>query len=813
MHLTFLSAAIPLTKTIAYSQRDDDYTVTPYPMVTRVTSHNVDVKNMLEFATAIRQQGRLGRCLLFGHLDKELVDESRAGHAVEADHEWICFDFDKVDAAPTMEGALAAIGKYLPPICAKTECVIQLSPSCFHPRATKLSAHIFFRLAEPTPAKVLKDWIVRINFDHLQEQIRLTDSGNALSFPLDRCVTDASRLLYISPPKTVGFESPLAEVDALAHFRGAPALSVPYFVPVTREEMNAKINELRKANMLDEREFRTTTVKGMEMLLQPGACMVHDIRSSGDGYIRFNINGGDSQAYWINLREPQIIGNFKGEPYMYTREAAPEFFKALTKSLSAMPATTRTSPATEVLAFYATNRGSSLYIGTYDRAHDVLRVEKSTEAGAISWLKQFGVPLKGVLPHYDLTYDISSDIRYEEGYPVINLYARTEFIKEYAGLPKTQSLDNVFERLQKECPVIYKTIMSCAGDARSALGLINWISYIFQNRTKTDTAWLLHGTEGTGKGMLVGKILRPLFGDSNVGQILMNNVDSSFNSLLSGKLIVNVDEAAMSRTRDKVEAMAKLRNWITERTIVINEKREVEREETSFVNFIFTANDMRPLMIPEGDRRFHVGTRQEIRLHYMPNEIAALEQGEELPHFAAILGELMVDEHWVRNPEKTDQKAQLFENTHSLLDRVGYALRDGDTQFFIEARPSDLMRQVSGSGGVLPMQQYDALIRAMLDKSLNVLGSDDLFVLFHTVINDTKIFSDNPTQQKSIYARYGLAPKPRESHRCKRLGKVRHGVKAPEWKDVPEYVLEAVQHMITKADDTNVIPMNKRGST
>lgn len=801
MQLTFLSAAIPLTKTIAYSERDDDYTTTPYPMITRVSSHGVTVNNMLEFALAIRQQGELGRCLLFGHLDKELVDESRAGHAVEAHHEWVCFDFDKVDAAPTMEGALAAIGKYLPAQCSKAECVVQLSPSCFHPRATKLSAHVFFRLAEPTPAKVLKEWIVRINFDHLPEQIRLTDSGNALSFALDRCVTDASRLLYIAPPKTVGFESDLLPEDSIVHFRGTAGLVIPFFTPVTREEINAKINELRKANMLDERQFRTTQVKGMEMLLDPGACMVHDIRSSGDGYIRFNINGGDSQAYWINLREPQIIGNFKGEPYMYTREAAPEFFKALTKSLSSMPATTKTSPSTEVLAFYATNRGSGIYIGTYDRAKDILRVEQSNESGALSWMKQFGVPIKGVLPHYDLAYDISSDIRYEEGYPVINLYARTDFIKEYSDLPRTQDLDNVFARLQEECPVIYRTINSCAGDARSALGLINWIGYIFQTRKKTDTAWLLHGTEGTGKGMLVNKVLARLFGADNVGQIMMNNVDSSFNSLLSGKILINVDEVAMSRTRDKVEAMAKIRNWITEPYIVINEKRVVERREESFVNFIFSANDMRPLMIPEGDRRFHVGTRQETRLLYMPNEVAVLEQGEELPAFAKILGELQVDEHWVRNPEKTEQKSRLFESTHSILDRIGYALRDGDAQFFIEARPSDLMRQVSGSSGVLPIRQYDELLRGMLDGAFNVIGHDDLFVLFHTVVNDVKVFSDNPTQQKSIYNRYNLLPKAKESHRCKRTGKVRHGIKAPEWKPVPDYISETVTDNNQVSDD------------
>lgn len=811
MRLIFLSAAVPLTKTLSYSKRDDAYTTAPYPMVTRVTSHEVEVHNMLEFAQAVREQGQMGRCLMFGQLDSPLVDESRAGRSIPSDHDWICFDFDKVDAAPTIEGAMYAIGKYLPKVCHHAECVIQLSPSCFNPRATKLSAHVFFKLSEPTSSKVLKDWIVRINFELLEGQIKLTDSANALSFALDRCVTDSSRLLYIAPPKTVGFESDLTPENSLVHLEGHAAVVVPHFTPVTRDEMNLKINQLRKSLELPERSFRTTMVRDQEMMLEPGECVITDVRSSGEGYIRFNINGGNSLAYWINLKEPNIIGNFKGEPYMFTKEAAEPFYKALIKQLQAMPSSSKTIGANiEVLAFYATNRGSKVYVGTYDRATDRLRVEGSTEKAAYSWMGQFGVPIKPSLPHFDLVYDVTSDIRYEEGYPVINLYERTDFIKEFSDLDRTQPLKDAAYRLSVKCPVIYKTLASCTGDARSLEGLINWVAYIFQTRKKTDTAWVLHGTEGTGKGQFMKNVLRPLFGQQNVTQIMMNNVDSNFNSLIDGKIIVNIDEAAMSRTRDKVETMSKLRNWITESTIIINTKKIAEYEAPNNANFIVTANDTRPIHIPEGDRRFHVATRQESRLFYTPNEIAVLEQGEELPEFAKLMGELIVDEAWVRNPEMNEQKARLFESTHSLLDRVGFAIRDGDTQFFLDARPTDSQRAASTSGGLMPIRQYDDMLRAMVDGTFNVLTFDDLFVLFQVTINDSKIFSDNPTQQRAIYNRFNLGPKNRETHRCKRQKKTRYGSVAPSWKDLPPEIIESYPHIFaTNPADTNVVPMKK----
>lgn len=806
MKLTFLSAAIPLTKTITYSQRDDLYTVSAYPMITRVHSHEYEANSMLEFAKLIREQGNKGHCLMFGQLDRPLVDESRAGHSLELPHDWICFDFDKVDAPPTMEGALAAIGEYLPKACHKAECVIQLSPSCFHPRATKLSAHVFMRLSEPYASSILKDFIVWANFNGpLKDQIRLTDSANSLSFALDRCVTDASRLIYIAPPKMVGFKSPLEARDAIAHYKGTP-LTIAPFTPITREQMSAHINELRKANNLEEREFKTVNVRGIDVLRHPGECVIHDVRTSGDGYIRFNINGGNSLAYFINLREPQLVGNFKGEPYMYTHEANEQFYKALTKAAQAMPSNSRSSASTEVLAFYATNRNSSLYIGTYDRVTDELRVDKSTETAAASWLKQFGVPIKPVLPHYDLIHDVQSNVRYEEGYPVINLYSRTDFIKQYSELDRTLALGKSLLRLEQECPVIYKTMASITGDERSLMCFLNWIAYIFQKREKTGTAWLLWGIQGSGKGMFLTHVCKPIFGVT--AQILMSTIDAGFNALLEGQLIVNIDEAAMTRSRDKIEMMSKLKNWITEPTIVINQKMEGHREVPSFVNFIFTSNDTRPIIIDDDDRRFHVGTRQTVRLQYKPNEMAILVQGEELPQFAAILGELIIDEHWVRNPEMTSAKSQLFEATHSLVDRVALALAEGDATFFFEARPDNIQLQTGRA--LLPIREYDALLTAMVDDKFNVISKEDLYVLFQTVVNDPRYFPENPTEQRRIYARHNLMPGDKESHRSKRTGKTTYGIKAPKWKPVPEHLLDVIKRDVPETKTGTVVPIGKK---
>lgn len=812
MQLTFLKAAMPLSKTITYSSRDDTFTMSHYPLAKRMTSNEVTVKDMTDFRDAIEDEGALGKCLLLGGLDRPLIDESRADHACKDwEHEWVCFDLDKVDAHPSLEGALSAIERYLPACVQRAECVIQLSPSCFNPRATKLSCHIFMKLSKPVKSAVLKDFLIWANFNGaLAPFISLTENANALSYKVDRCVTDPSRLIYIAPPRMVGFENRMETSQWLAHFGGEADFTIPQFTPVTREQINTKINELRDEQGLERKEFRTVKFRGFDVLegTEPG--VISDVRASGGQYIRFNLNGGDSLAYFIDLKRPELIHNFKGEQAIFTKDVDDKFYKALVKTAQQVPIRSSIPESTEVLAFYATNRGSKVYVGTYDRASDNLRVDISSENAAASWLQQFGVPGKNILPHYDLTHDISSNVRYEEGYPVINLYERTNFMKQFGEASKHRDLEATIKEMDVLCPVIMKFARSITGDQRSCHGFINWLAFIFQYRVKTGTAWLLWGTEGSGKGKFLEHVCKPLLGQHSVGQVMMSNIDSQFNSLLEGKLLVNIDEAAMSRTRDTVEAMAKLRNYITEATLVINAKNITEREVPSFCNFIISSNDFKPVVLNPSDRRMHVGTRQETRLIPTPNEFATLVQGEELPHFARLLGELVVDEYWVRNPELTEQKIRLFESTHSLADSVAVAIQQGDTTFFFEGRPNPIQMGTSRDAMLLPIKQYDELLRGMLNGQLNMLTHEDLYVLFSVVINNPKGFPDNATAQRNIFNKYGLLGK--KTQYCHRTQKSRYGIAAPTWQDVPDHLIEAIFPPMpaqSVADTQRIVPISK----
>lgn len=808
MQLTFLRAALPLTKTIAWSPRDEQYTTKPYPLISRVSSELREVTDAASFAASLLAAADAHWSLLKGSLDAPLSNESRAGHAVDAPHEWVVFDFDGVDCEPSFEGALQAITKYLPRECHDVDCVVQLSSSAFRRDTTRLSCHVFMLLEEPRTTHELTDWLTAQNYRlPLKDEVRLNDSGMSLHYPLDRSVASPAKLIYIAAPRCIGFEPSIK--DHIRVFNGRKrCAALDKVAPPPQADQHALLNALREAAGMPAREWKTRFADGKEILFNAEPCVIHDIKPSGDGFIRFNMNGGDSQAYFINIREPALIGNFKGEPYLQTAQVAPDLFKSLTKAAHALPQ--RLPPPTlEPLAFYATNRESTIFIGSYDREHDELRVDPASIGAAQSWLAAYGVPRTANLPHYDLTCDMTSSIRFEDGYPIINLYRQTEYMKQFAA-PAAHDLPcnkGVLGLMAEAAPTTMRIMRHALGSNDNALlYFVNWVAAVFQRRDRTMTAWVLHGRQGTGKGLIVHHVMRPLFGESAVTQTLFHILNTSFNGYMRGRLIVAFNETEMSKAVDWSTTRAKLYDWITEPSIVIHEKGRDAVEEKNCANLILCSNSARPVLIEDGDRRFNVGEFQHERLFLQPNEYARLAEQTELPKIAEFLGRWQVSDEMLLKPYSTDAKEKIYEATHSLVDAVGKAINGGDAQFFVDNRPDAVQLRTDFNGRVLPMHEYDELLIAMRDDNLNVLHVNDLYVLFRVVLGADKTFSDVKAQQRRIYARYGLLDQ--TVIKSKRTKKAIRGRAAPQWLMSRELAAE-ITALTTSNSTANVVPMRK----
>ena len=176
---------------------------------------------------------------------------------------------------------------------------------------------------------------------------------------------------------------------------------------------------------------------------------------------------------------------------------------------------------------------------------------------------------------------------------------------------------------------------------------------------------------------------------------------------------------------------------------------------------------------------------------------------------AQMMGILKVDEELTRNPENNQAKKNLFEATHGIPDAVSLAIKDGNTSFFLAARPT--AAQLQTGKALLPMQEYDELLRGMLNGDFNVITQSDLYVLFKVAINDDRQFPENVTAQRKLYRRLNLTDfGPRY---CKRAGKTVYSLAAQPWREPDEEFVDVIENLeSTPTPKNNVVPMARRGA-
>ena len=125
-------------------------------------------------------------------------------------------------------------------------------------------------------------------------------------------------------------------------------------------------------------------------------------------------------------------------------------------------------------------------------------------------------------------------------------------------------------QIQKIAPNFYKLIMHALGNGKPEFEhFMNWLAYIYQYRKKTMTAWIFTGIPGTGKGLFVHKILKPLFGEQQTPMRALENIEEQFNLYMRTALFLVVDEFRMADSGSVGKMADKLKHQITEPNLTI----------------------------------------------------------------------------------------------------------------------------------------------------------------------------------------------------------------------------------------------------
>ena len=178
---------------------------------------------------------------------------------------------------------------------------------------------------------------------------------------------------------------------------------------------------------------------------------------------------------------------------------------------------------------------------------------------------------------------------------------------------------------------------------------LNWLACIVQYQTRTGTAWVWQGTQGTGKGVLFHQIITPLLGEVNVVSKRMEELESEFTGYMENKFVVFIDEIEAGKSLYHSKVTAKLKNLIVEPTISIRRMYTPAYMATNFASMIFASNKPASVEIAPDDRRFNVGPYQTQPIQLTATEVD-VDIPKELEAFFAFLKQYKADPDRARKP-------------------------------------------------------------------------------------------------------------------------------------------------------------------
>ena len=732
MRVNYLGADTPLSKTFE-EIAPGNYKETTYPHAAKFTSIEKQIDDLATFHTTTVAAANEGLCLLKGILDRPLLNESRAGHTNSTEPtEWLCLDVDITVTDHTPEEFLDA----LDPAFRDVGFVFQYSAGQNIKTHSGWRGHYFILLESSQSPQALKQWLIARNLGipMLNANTRLSASGGALIYPLDVTTCQNDKLLYIAAPTCINFDDPVNDRFFLVE-REHQRLKLDFQASAAQNSTRiaARIKELRDVAGLKAKEFKISQHQGWEVITNPDPVTVTGKKEARD-FVYLNLNGGDSWAYYFPITNPDILYNFKGEPCMYLWDVDKDIYNEYAI----------TSQSTE---------GTIPFGLLWPDDDNYYRGFANPETKELLWLKPIGskqklrdfylqhgiqLPTGWAVDEWQLIFDPTSEGYADFSEKRVNTYRRTDYIvnaqSTTAGVP----------------PTIDRVITSVCVEQEIKQHFLNWLAFIFQTRGKTNTAWIFQGVQGTGKGVLFERIIAPLMGRQYCHEMTMDRLDDDFNAYLAENIILFIDEAKISDSKNGDRLLNRIKNLITEPEQHIRAMRRNAVTRTSYSNIILASNYDEIIPLERTDRRFNVAPRQEVPIQLDYEDIVQI--AAELQSFADFLHSYAIDHQKVRKVFLGEAREQLIKLSETTVDSFFIAVRHGDLEYFTQYLDSGIKSDVEG------MRYHDfALIvkrwlRSIKDPGWTHVSRGELQTCYQYLQNTTI----STTKFSRMAAKYGL---------------------------------------------------------
>ena len=707
MDLVFLTGHLPGFNRMA--KRFTANGVLSYPMMSKVTSHHETVAaGDFNARLALYQHyAGIGAGLLGGPLQRPLVKESRAGLVVrDADTERLVLDIDGFPHevpttfdAPALRQLARIVIDLLPPFLAQATPLIHASSS-LGVKPGKISLHLEYILDKALTPKIKREFMkaLNLNIAGFKSQLKLSATGSALRWLVDPALAENSRALYIAPP---GFEDGLADpfpdpADRFALLDDQARLvshdELRLWLTTLPDQYRAEktlLSELRREAGLSRRTFRTqrlTTPDGeVHVVVNPEQAALTPDREY-EHYVTYNVAGGDSGAYYVAKNSPAVVRNWKGEPPFSFAAADPDAYAAHLKTYG--NGTDSQGRANRVPMVFHDKLTDSHWAGQYNPDQDRFEeLNPCVKPNLANYLLAHGQLLPDPIPEYRMIFDPTNATVLDRTEGVVNSFSLPQPLAELVPLAEElQGLpgNDLLSTLQVHTPTIAKVLLhACGGGQVEANRFLNWLAYILQTRRKAKTAWLLHGTQGTGKGLINEHILQWCF-ENYYHVCKTENFADQFNEWIGRTVMVVLEEFRAGDSKAEQALAAKIRTYITDAAQNVRIMRTDQKTVTNYINIVAFSNEHDVMRIEDGCRRWNICPRQEIPLKRVVPDTQTLKPAivAQRGMFVAILMSCKADQTLAETPLENAAKDTLRNVAQDSIGEFVTAVNNGDLRYF-----------------------------------------------------------------------------------------------------------------------------------
>lgn len=219
---------------------------------------------------------------------------------------------------------------------------------------------------------------------------------------------------------------------------------------------------------------------------------------------------------------------------------------------------------------------------------------------------------------------------------------------------------------------------------------LNWISYIFSTKKKTRTAVVIMGIQRTGKGVFWEQIIQHFFGSAYTPTLENEHIKGRFTPTAIEQAIFVLCNEVKADFRDGNNAYERLKMWISDLYMRIEQKSQNDREAPNFFNMLFFSNNSVPLQIQGSDGRYSVFKTKSRKLKEVAEEdfkISIVDFIEnikkERDEFLADLVCYDYDEELATSTLETTIKETIYKASMTKIEILADKIKTLDEDFFM----------------------------------------------------------------------------------------------------------------------------------